>query len=34
MKEADEKPDSVASKEAWENHLLRNDSIITDLFHG
>lgn len=34
MQEADGKPDSIASAEAWNKHLLRNDSIITDLFHG
>jgi hypothetical protein len=22
------------AKEAWNKHLLRNESIITDLFHG
>lgn len=22
------------AKEAWENHRLRNDSIIVDIFHG
>jgi len=34
MTEADGKPDKVASLEAWNKHLLRNDSIIVDLFHG
>ncbi|XP_043374340.1 ubiquitin carboxyl-terminal hydrolase 4 isoform X4 [Dermochelys coriacea] len=24
----------VVAKEAWENHRLRNDSIIVDIFHG
>ena len=24
----------VVSKESWQNHLKRNNSIITDLFHG
>jgi ubiquitin carboxyl-terminal hydrolase 6/32 len=24
----------VVAKEAWENHVLRNKSIIVDLFHG
>jgi ubiquitin C-terminal hydrolase len=32
--EADGKPDSVASVESWNKHLLRNDSVIVDLFHG
>ena len=26
--------DSVAAQQAWDNHKKRNDSIITDLFHG
>ncbi|KAL5259053.1 hypothetical protein ACHWQZ_G009506 [Mnemiopsis leidyi] len=26
--------DSVAAQRAWDNHKKRNDSIITDLFHG
>lgn len=34
MTEADGKSDAVASKESWEKHVLRNDSIIVDLFHG
>ena len=34
MTDAGGKPDAVASKEAWNKHLLRNDSIIVDLFHG
>lgn len=24
----------VVAKEAWENHRLRNDSVIVDTFHG
>ena len=35
--EIDEKPDQAeaeAAMEAWNKHLLRNESIITDLFHG
>lgn len=34
MTEANGKPDSLASEEAWTKHLIRNESIITDLFHG
>lgn len=34
MEEAGGKSDEVASMEAWNKHLLRNDSIIVDLFHG
>ena len=35
--EMDEKPDQPeieAAKEAWNKHLQRNESIMTDLFHG
>ena len=35
--EYDEKPnqsEEEAAKEAWHKHLLRNESIVTDLFHG
>ena len=35
--ENDEKPDQPeeeAAREAWNKHLLRNESIMTDLFHG
>ena len=35
--ETDEKPnqpEEEAALEAWNKHLLRNESIITDLFHG
>jgi hypothetical protein len=34
MTEANGKADSVASEEAWTKHLIRNESIICDLFHG
>lgn len=27
-------PFQVVAKEAWENHKLRNDSVIVDTFHG
>jgi ubiquitin C-terminal hydrolase len=29
-----DRTDEEASKEAWENHLKRNHSKISDLFHG
>ncbi len=32
--DADGKPDEVASREAWTKHLIRNESVIVDLFHG
>ena len=28
------RPDLVVAQEAWENHIIRNRSIIVDLFHG
>uniref|UniRef100_A0A670I4T7 Ubiquitin carboxyl-terminal hydrolase n=1 Tax=Podarcis muralis TaxID=64176 RepID=A0A670I4T7_PODMU len=34
LKDANGRPDSVVAKEAWENHRLRNNSIIVDIFHG
>uniref|UniRef100_A0A8B9GAI6 Ubiquitin carboxyl-terminal hydrolase n=1 Tax=Amazona collaria TaxID=241587 RepID=A0A8B9GAI6_9PSIT len=34
LKDASGRPDSAVAKEAWENHRLRNDSIIVDIFHG
>ncbi|XP_053545389.1 ubiquitin carboxyl-terminal hydrolase 4 [Bombina bombina] len=34
LKDANGRPDSVVAKEAWNNHLLRNNSIIVDIFHG
>ncbi|XP_017658692.1 ubiquitin carboxyl-terminal hydrolase 4 isoform X3 [Nannospalax galili] len=33
-KDANGRPDAVVAKEAWENHKLRNDSVIVDTFHG
>uniref|UniRef100_A0A286Y1Q0 Ubiquitin carboxyl-terminal hydrolase n=1 Tax=Cavia porcellus TaxID=10141 RepID=A0A286Y1Q0_CAVPO len=33
-KDANGRPDVVVAKEAWENHRLRNDSVIVDTFHG
>lgn len=32
--EVEGQPAEEAAKEAWHKHLLRNESIITDLFHG
>uniref|UniRef100_F1KRM8 ubiquitinyl hydrolase 1 n=1 Tax=Ascaris suum TaxID=6253 RepID=F1KRM8_ASCSU len=32
--EANGRPDIEVSNEAWANHLLRNDSVFVDLFHG
>ncbi|XP_022252353.1 ubiquitin carboxyl-terminal hydrolase 15-like isoform X3 [Limulus polyphemus] len=34
VKDADGRPDEVVAKEAWENYLKRNNSIIVDIFHG
>ncbi|MEE6502614.1 hypothetical protein FKM82_004575 [Ascaphus truei] len=34
LKDANGRRDSVVAKEAWDNHLLRNNSIIVDIFHG
>ena len=34
MTEANGRTDVEASEESWNKHLLRNDSIIVDLFHG
>uniref|UniRef100_A0A4W3JYA0 Ubiquitin carboxyl-terminal hydrolase n=1 Tax=Callorhinchus milii TaxID=7868 RepID=A0A4W3JYA0_CALMI len=34
LKDANGREDEVVAKEAWENHRLRNDSIIVDIFHG
>ncbi|ESO97937.1 hypothetical protein LOTGIDRAFT_153048 [Lottia gigantea] len=34
LKDSDGRPDAVVAREAWENHVLRNQSIIVDLFHG
>jgi len=34
MTEAKGRDDLVASEEAWLKHLIRNESIIVDLFHG
>ena len=34
LKSSDGRPDEVVSKEAWDNHLKRNDSVIVDTFQG
>ncbi|XP_072043615.1 ubiquitin carboxyl-terminal hydrolase 32-like isoform X1 [Amphiura filiformis] len=34
LKDSDGRPDHIVATEAWDNHLLRNQSIIVDLFHG
>ncbi|WAR25185.1 UBP4-like protein [Mya arenaria] len=34
LNDAENRPDEVVAQEAWDNYLKRNDSIITDLFHG
>lgn len=34
LKDSNNRPDIICAQEAWENHLLRNKSIIVDLFHG
>lgn len=34
IKESDGRADDEVSREAWENHLKRNRSIIVDLFQG
>jgi ubiquitin C-terminal hydrolase len=32
--DSDGKAQEDVAEEAWNKHLLRNESIITDLFHG
>ena len=34
LKDSEGRPDLAVAAEAWENHSLRNRSIIVDLFHG
>ena len=34
LKDSDGRPDVLVAQEAWDNHILRNKSIIVDLFHG
>lgn len=33
-KEAENRPDEVVANETWRDYIKRNDSIITDTFHG
>jgi len=34
LKDSAGRPDVEVAQEAWENHILRNKSIVVDLFHG
>ncbi|CAH0394748.1 unnamed protein product [Bemisia tabaci] len=34
LKDSNGRSDVIVAQEAWENHILRNKSIIVDLFHG
>ena len=34
LKDSDGRPDVEVAQEAWENHILRNRSVVVDLFHG
>jgi ubiquitin carboxyl-terminal hydrolase 4/11/15 len=34
LEERNDLDEEMAAKEAWNRHLYRNESIITDLFHG
>ncbi|GBN97797.1 Ubiquitin carboxyl-terminal hydrolase 15 [Araneus ventricosus] len=34
QQDADGRPDELVAKEAWENYLKRNNSVIVDIFHG
>ncbi|XP_030848149.1 ubiquitin carboxyl-terminal hydrolase 32 isoform X3 [Strongylocentrotus purpuratus] len=34
LKDSDGRPDEEVATEAWENHLIRNKSVIVDLFQG
>ena len=34
LKDSNGRPDVSVAQEAWDNHSLRNKSIIVDLFHG
>lgn len=34
LKDANGREDELVATEAWENHRLRNNSIIVDIFHG
>lgn len=34
VRESDGRADHVIAKEAWSDHLLRNQSLVVDFFHG
>lgn len=34
LRDSDGRPDAVVAEEAWNQHLARDHSIITDLFYG
>lgn len=34
MKDSDNRSDEIVSTERWNDHLLRNNSVIVDLMHG
>lgn len=34
LRDSDGRPDNEVAKEAWDNYLKRNDSVIIDFFHG
>lgn len=34
LKDSAGRPDDEVAREAWENHALRNRSVVVDLFHG
>lgn len=34
IEEKSDQPEAEAAKEAWHKHLQRNESVVTDLFHG
>jgi hypothetical protein len=34
VEESNDIPDEEVATKFWKNHLGRNDSIVTDLFHG
>ena len=34
LKDSDGRPDDEVSREAWDYHLSRNESVIVDLFQG
>lgn len=34
LKDSNGRPDEIVADEAWQHHLTRDHSIITDLFYG